>query len=363
MRTLVLLWAIAAAGRVVQADALAAAANAVLVDDAVAAAAAAVTRNKASAALGAGGYSLTAAQLTSLSNGIESAIYSIVELDSEGAPYLPCVGGFVRLAFHQCVSGRCNGCINVNDPNNAHLDRFIGVLEKVRRRQPYASRADLWTLAGIVALRVGERLANQRYHTTYAYTQRLQFRYGRRDCPTAPYTSAVYELPNFAKGLDYALAFFRKRFAFSDVDTVALMGVHRLGGLRSPATGQLVYQWGGPADALDNAYYRVMADAGQSWYQSAHALATNSKPAYFWTSSVNGRRFMFNTDMCLYKNLTFVSGDVGQARCTYATCRPSPTAFLIKLYADSNDLWMIAFVPAYTKFTEYGYASGALKTA
>ena len=39
--------------------------------------------------------------------------------NNRAANDLQFLGGLVRLAFHDCVGDRCDGCINNNNPENA----------------------------------------------------------------------------------------------------------------------------------------------------------------------------------------------------------------------------------------------------
>ena len=60
----------------------------------------------------------------------------------------------VRLTFHDCVGG-CDGCLNVNDPDNAGLENLVADLEEVYQSEGLAdiiSRADMWALLGIWAV-------------------------------------------------------------------------------------------------------------------------------------------------------------------------------------------------------------------
>ena len=60
----------------------------------------------------------------------------------------------VRLTFHDCVGG-CDGCLNVNDPDNAGLEDLVADLEAVYQSENLGSiisRADMWALLGIWAV-------------------------------------------------------------------------------------------------------------------------------------------------------------------------------------------------------------------
>ena len=60
----------------------------------------------------------------------------------------------LRLTFHDCVGG-CDGCLNVDDPDNAGLESLVTDLEQVYQEEGLVdiiSRADLWALLGIWAV-------------------------------------------------------------------------------------------------------------------------------------------------------------------------------------------------------------------
>jgi len=60
----------------------------------------------------------------------------------------------VRLSFHDCVGG-CDGCLNVNNHDNAGLADLVSSLDTVYTTNSYdsvLSRADFWALAGIYAV-------------------------------------------------------------------------------------------------------------------------------------------------------------------------------------------------------------------
>merc|ERR1719458_465569 len=76
----------------------------------------------------------------------------------------------LRLTFHDCVGG-CNGCLNVDNPENGGLSDLVEQLETLYEDEGYSSlisrstcctccivylilssRADFWALAGIAAV-------------------------------------------------------------------------------------------------------------------------------------------------------------------------------------------------------------------
>ena len=66
----------------------------------------------------------------------------------------PVKPAMVRLTFHDCVGG-CDGCLNVNDQENAGLGELVASLEAVYQSgglSDIISRADMWALLGIWAV-------------------------------------------------------------------------------------------------------------------------------------------------------------------------------------------------------------------
>ena len=41
-----------------------------------------------------------------------------------------------RLSFHDCVGG-CNGCLNVDNPDNKGLEDLVQLLDKVYKKNDY----------------------------------------------------------------------------------------------------------------------------------------------------------------------------------------------------------------------------------
>ena len=66
----------------------------------------------------------------------------------------PAKPAMVRLTFHDCVGG-CDGCLNVDDPDNAGLEDLVADLEEVYQTENLGSvlsRADMWALLGVWAV-------------------------------------------------------------------------------------------------------------------------------------------------------------------------------------------------------------------
>ena len=158
----------------------------------------------------------------------------------------------VRLSFHDCVGG-CDGCINMDNDSNAGLQTAIDILEDTYATVTAAGidiqRADLWAIAGRAAADYGmEGMPNHRDYVlptgstwrtvVKAWVSKFPtFKYGRKDCDTAPYTTDVHTFPsahdNFTEVMDY----FDQEFGFTNDQTVAIMGAHTYGGMDEDNSG------------------------------------------------------------------------------------------------------------------------------
>ena len=65
----------------------------------------------------------------------------------------------------------------------------------------------------------------------------IEFKWGRKDCPTSPDSNAIENIPRTSMNLASVLAFFQKEFDMDEDNVVALMGVHTLGGARATNSG------------------------------------------------------------------------------------------------------------------------------
>lgn len=154
----------------------------------------------------------------SIPEAIKSASKRIVEImdDQEGLD-----AKFVRLSFHDCVGG-CDGCVDLNNPENFGLEQPIDALDSVvRRNAEFLTTADVWALAGLVA---SQERQNDNSQADFGL-QLVQ----RPDCvgggtkagPSRTMPSAHLT----TRGL---LEFFNATFGFNSRETVAIMGGHTL---------------------------------------------------------------------------------------------------------------------------------------
>ena len=99
------------------------------------------------------------------------------------------------------IVGGCDGCLNVDNPDNAGLDIIVDDLEEVYAENGYEavlSRADFWALAGIQAIDKTIELNNENCTEVDCQVPDpgLVFQWGRLDCATSPTTDIDVHLPD-----------------------------------------------------------------------------------------------------------------------------------------------------------------------
>ena len=97
--------------------------------------------------------------------------------------------------------GGCDGCLNVNNPDNAGLADLVDSLDTVYTTNGYdsvLSRADFWALAGVYAVDKTIELNNDDCEEDDCAVpdSGLVFQWGRTDCDTAPHTDVDVHLPS-----------------------------------------------------------------------------------------------------------------------------------------------------------------------
>eukprot|EP00418_Pyrodinium_bahamense_P084262 CAMPEP_0179069454 /NCGR_PEP_ID=MMETSP0796-20121207/30515_1 /TAXON_ID=73915 /ORGANISM="Pyrodinium bahamense, Strain pbaha01" /LENGTH=697 /DNA_ID=CAMNT_0020766519 /DNA_START=50 /DNA_END=2143 /DNA_ORIENTATION=- len=244
-------------------------------------------------------------------------------------------GTLLRLSFHDCLkyangAGGCDGCLNwwgVDVPHfegpshqskvrvlkegegaNNGLGPAVRALEEIYTKPlsallPHSlqgtgkSRADLWSLAGIVAVEYTMDINNEVCATGATPRQTIRrsplglgqclyaqdeeqcaarpsrppiFKTGRRDCvtilsPNYKTERAETHPDNHGNGVKTA-QFFKEQFDFSGRETVAIMGAHTIGRYHISATG-FKYVWTPRSEwSFNNEYYRnMMLDTDASW--------------------------------------------------------------------------------------------------
>merc|ERR1711915_965035 len=256
----------------------------------------------------------------------------------------------VRLSFHDCVGG-CDGCLNIDNPDNFGLEDIVADLDTLYLDNNYAellSRADLWAYAGYVSLGKAVDKANINCQDDCVPALDLAFRYGRVDCSTAPYTTADVGLPSPHYNYQGLMNFFATEFGFTAEEVVALMGVHTLGGAEIYNSGFDGDWVEGEPHKFNNKYYSIMVDEANNWRQ--RDVSETSTPVIQWNADPNVG-FMLNSDMAIYKE--FELDEAGVSSCTYDECLLTDSADLVKRYAASNADWVADFAPVYIKVVEH----------
>lgn len=129
------------------------------------------------------------------------------------------------------------------DPANAGLQHARVFLEPVKAKHLWITYADLWTLAGIVAIEEmgGPTIPWKGGRTDYVDDSKLPPR-GR--------------LPDAAKGVDH-LRWIFYRMGFDDQEIVALSGAHNLGRCHSDRSG-FEGAWVNNPTRFSNQYFRLL---------------------------------------------------------------------------------------------------------
>jgi len=237
---------------------------------------------------------------------------------------------FLRLAFHDCVkytdgTGGCDGCLNwhgmetmmedapnkklyddVKFTNNNGLGPTVELLEAIYTvpdfpgntpvlemslKESGKSRADLWSLAAIVAVEWGIETNNyvcadaadawvngagECHHLKgedgcmVNLDKPIPFRTGRSDCevtdPNYPYKAGKEEVHPNAVGSGYdTMEFFQSQFDMSGQEAVALLGAHTFGRL-FVMNSLFRYTWTSAGTRMfNNDYFKMIADE-KRWF-------------------------------------------------------------------------------------------------
>ncbi|GAA5876845.1 hypothetical protein JCM8547_002406 [Rhodosporidiobolus lusitaniae] len=142
----------------------------------------------------------------------------------------------VRLAWHasgtydlETNTGGSNGAgmryeCEGGDPSNAGLEHARLFLEPIKAQHPWITYADLWTLAGVAAIRA-------------MGGPEVPWKPGRTDFVDDSKCPPRGRLPDGAQAADHIREVFQKRMGFNDQEIVALLGAHSLGRCHSDRSG------------------------------------------------------------------------------------------------------------------------------
>lgn len=236
---------------------------------------------------------------------MKAAIAELIENDSEKREDgTSLIGTLVRLAWHSSGtyskvdhSGGSDGArmrFNPEKEWKANSGLHVGreALETIKSQFPNLSYADLYALAGVVAIEE-------------AGGPMIPFRLGRRDVNSGETSPPDGRLPDADKGstiktVDHIRQVFH-RMGFNDREMVALIGAHAVGRCHTDASGYWG-PWTFGETTFSNEYFRLLLE--EKWtVKKSH----NGKP---WTGPMqyedpSGQIMMLPSDLALIQDPAF----------------------------------------------------------
>ncbi|KAL6071288.1 heme peroxidase [Balamuthia mandrillaris] len=228
----------------------------------------------------------------------------------------------VRLAWHASGTysrhdgtGGSNGAKMRFPPESAHganagLHIARQRLEAIKQRHPEISYADLWTLAGAVAI---EHMGGPK----------INWRPGRTDESDGKNCTPDGRLPDASQGQQHVRDIFY-RMGFNDREIVALIGAHALGRCHTDRSG---YKgpWTKAPTMFSNEYFRELLD--NKWTKKKW----NGPEQY---EDPTGELMMLPADLALIKDPEFKK--------------------YVQMYAEDEELFFKDFAAAFQKLEELG---------
>lgn len=201
------------------------------------------------------------------------------------------------------------------DPANAGLQHARVFLEPVKAAHPWITYADLWTLAGVVAIQEmgGPSIPWQGGRTDYVDDSKLPPR-GR--------------LPDGAKGADH-LRWVFYRMGFDDREIVALSGAHNLGRCHSDRSG-FEGAWVNNPTRFSNQYFRLLLSL--QWKKKT--LKNGMQQFVNYDEDTETELMMLPTDIALTQDKSFRKW--------------------VELYARDKDVFFEDFTKVFAKLVELG---------
>lgn len=233
----------------------------------------------------------------------------------------------VRLAWHsagtydaETDTGGSNGAgmryeAEGGDPANAGLQHARKFLEPVKEKHSWTTYADLWTLAGVVAIKEmgGPSIPWKGGRTDYVDDSKLPPR-GR--------------LPDAAQGSDH-LRWIFNRMGFNDQEIVALSGAHNLGRCHTDRSG-FEGAWVNQPTRFSNQYFRLLLSL--QWREKT--LPNGVKQFMNYDEDTETELMMLPTDMALIKDPKFRK--------------------YVELYAQDRERFFADFSKVFDKLMELG---------
>lgn len=201
------------------------------------------------------------------------------------------------------------------DPANAGLQHARVFLEPVKEKHPWITYADLWTLAGVVAIKEmgGPDIPWEGGRTDYVDDSKLPPR-GR--------------LPDGTQGADH-VRFIFYRMGFNDQEIVALSGAHNLGKCHSDRSG-FEGAWVNNPTRFSNQYFKLLST--MEWKKKK--LDNGTEQYVYYDEDMEIELMMLPTDMSLIQDPEFKKW--------------------VDIYAKDKDRFFDDFKKAFAKLVELG---------
>ncbi|KAI0155126.1 peroxiredoxin [Xylariaceae sp. FL1272] len=278
----------------------------------------------------------TAENLDAVRTSIRKLLHQPAYDDGSAGPVL------VRLAWHsagtydkETNTGGSNGAgmryeEEGGDPANAGLQHARAFLEPVKKEHPWITYADLWTLAGIVAI---EEMGGPS----------IPWKGGRTDFSDEEATKRLPprgRLPDAALGAQHLRSIFG-RMGFNDQEIVALSGAHNLGRCHADRSG-FEGKWVNQPTRFSNQYFRLLIGNEGAWKKTR---LQNGVEQFVYTEPEEEEEegevkeeeevlMMLPTDMCLLSDKEF--------------------RHWVERYAEDKELFFEDFKQVFAKLMELG---------
>lgn len=275
-------------------------------------------------------------------------------------------GRYLRMAFHDCIGGRCDGCIHMDNGEHAGIEVAMESLRHIAIQfRDDLSRADIWALAAFVGV---EFMMPDDDSIRFPFNH-----YGRNDCPGSDMRGGPDPFicgPNM--GTNAMLAFFESEYGFSGTEIAAIMGAHTIGVMRRDVLG-FDGRNGWVADNLrfDNEYHQELIGRGgdvslaPNWL---HRLVKNENglpDRRQWVGFPGGKQVtMMNSDIALVRQLDSSNkSPEGDVDCSFISrggsniCPPATSTLLEPMirFASDNRVFLRGFHSAMVKMIDVGY--------
>jgi cytochrome c peroxidase len=282
--------------------------------------------------------SLSDVEAKAVKSSIAKLINSDLEARGDGTSL---IGTFVRLAWH-CAgtfskadkSGGSNGARMRFNPEanwgaNAGLDTARKALEPIKAKYPNITYADLYTLAGVVAVEESGGPT-------------IPFRLGREDMDSGETSPPDGRLPDADKGSKIkTICHIRDvfyRMGVDDREIVALLGAHALGRCHTDASGYWG-PWTFAENTFSNEYFRLLLEERWSPKLTHNGQLWDGPDQY---EDSTGQLMMLPSDIALVQD-------------------PSLRK-IVELYAKDEDAFFKDFAKAFAKLLELGVPFPAVKS-